>query len=354
MSVADKTYFSKEHIEKHRFNASSVLAEQAVHCLELVAELASYGLSFQFKGGNSLLLILSEPARFSIDVDVASDKSREEIEKSLDEIVSEFGVFSRWERRQHKTKPWLPMTSYYMYYKSVFDPSPDTNIMFDVQMRRSDYKTEWKEVCCTNLYKSNVKTELPLPSSIISDKLLTLGPSTLGIPIGRGKEAQRLKHVYDVSRLSSTMPDVNEMRLSFAQCLKQENELQETDHSVMDIVKDTLAFLFTAAKHDVMPESSDIPGLSENIAGLEPFAKHLFESGYDWQKLRRDMARTAVCMSAVGNEKVTAAMLRDALRKPEDKQAAAAGATLGIKEPCVARLWEAVCEWWGKDMFWVK
>jgi hypothetical protein len=334
--VADKLYFSKENIEKHRFNASSVLAEQAVHCLELVAELAECGLSFQFKGGNSLLLILSEPKRFSIDVDVASNQSRDEIEAVLDEIVKKYGVFTRWERRQHKTKPWLPMTSYYMYYRSLFDSSPETNIMFDVQMRRSDYKTEFGEVCCGNLYRSTAKAELPLTSSITSDKLLTLGPATLGIPFGRGKDAQRLKHVYDVSRLAATLPDISEMRLSFDQCLKQENELQETKYTVMDIVRDTLPFLYTTAPHDIMPESSDNIGLSENIKGLVPFAGHLFESDYDWAKLRRDMARSAICMSAVGNESVTNEMMNALLTSDAN----------------VAKMWETIREWWGGEAFW--
>jgi hypothetical protein len=355
MPVADKSYFSKEHIERSRLNASSVLAEQAIHCLELVAELASVGLSFQFKGGNSLLLILNEPKRFSIDVDVASDKSRDEIEAALDEAVKKFGVFTRWERRQHKTKPWLPMTSYYLYYNSVIDPQPDTNIMFDVQMRRSAYRTEFKKVCCGDLYRSEAKTELPLPSSIISDKLLTLGPATLGIPIGKGKEAQRLKHVYDVSRLSKTLPDANNIRESFRQCLDQENDLQETrNFTADDILKDTLTFLWTTARHDTKPASSDIPALDENIRGLEPFAGHLFESGYGWQCLRRNMARCAVCMTAAVNDKVNNDTMHQALSLTTDNVPADFKGTLGIGDPLTARLWETVLEWWDGNAFWVK
>ena len=56
MTIADKKYFSKEHVEEFRLNASSTLAEEAIHCLELVAELSGSGLKYQFKGGNSLLL----------------------------------------------------------------------------------------------------------------------------------------------------------------------------------------------------------------------------------------------------------------------------------------------------------
>ena len=51
MPVADKSYFSKEHIERSHLNASSALAEQAIHCLELVAELASAGLRSSSRGG---------------------------------------------------------------------------------------------------------------------------------------------------------------------------------------------------------------------------------------------------------------------------------------------------------------
>jgi hypothetical protein len=342
MPVADKVYFTAEHISRHRLNASPELAEQAVHCLELVAELCEGGLPFQFKGGNSLLLILSEPKRFSIDVDVASDKSREEIESVLNTVVPKYGVFTRWERRQHKTKPWLPLSSYYLYYDSAVSDAPDANIMLDVQMRRSAYKTEFKPVRCGGLYTSNARVELPLPSSIISDKLLTLGPATLGIPLWRGKEAQRLKHVYDVSRLSATSPDIAEMRDSFKSCLKQENELQETNHTVESIVKDTLNFLWTTAALNEPPTSSEDPALNENIAGLAPFAAHLFEPGYSWLNLRRDMARAAACISAVGNESVSGETFHRLLT---DAPPNGFKGTLGIDDPQTACIWESVNGW---------
>ncbi|MFP4681653.1 MAG: nucleotidyl transferase AbiEii/AbiGii toxin family protein [Chitinispirillaceae bacterium] len=352
MPLADKLYFSKENIGNCRFNASSVLAEQAVHCLELVAELVEVGLNFQFKGGNSLLLILDEPKRFSIDVDIASDQSREEIEEVLNKLTAQYGVFTRWERRQHKTKPWLPLSSYYLFYKSQFDSSPDTNIMLDVQMRRSGYRTELKEVTCKDLYRSSVKCELPLPSSIISDKLLTLGPSTLGIPLGKGKEAQRLKHVYDVSRLSRTLPDVECMRESFVSCLEQENDLQETKHTVQDIVKDTLSFLWSTAGHENKPDLTGSSVLDENIKGLEPFAKHLFESGYSWQSLQWDMARAALCISAVGNESVTNEMLHGHVGK--DMAASDFSLPFKVTDPQARFCWNAVYNWWDKEPFWVE
>lgn len=301
--TTDARYFTCTHIEKYRFNAPAALAEEAVHCLELVAEMVEAGLPFQFKGGNSLLLILPEPKRFSIDVDIATDAPRERIEACLNEIVGRFTIFSRWEKRQHKTKPWLPIASYYCYFNSAVNNGTETSIMLDAQLRRSPYKTQKKAVTCGELYKSKTLAELPLPSSIIGDKLLTLGPNTLGIPVGKGKEAQRLKHVFDVSRLLAARPLLSEIRAGFFACLRHENEIQERVRSVDETIEDTLAFCRSVAPHDVMPPDQGLsPIMSENVRGLPVFAGHLFDAGYSWKNLRRDMARVAACIEAIAND----------------------------------------------------
>lgn len=316
MPVADSRHFSREHVETHTFNASSELAEQAIHCLELVAELSTEGLSYQFKGGNSLLLVLDRPRRFSIDVDIATDSSREEIEACLDRLVERHGVFVRWDKRQHKTKPWLPIASYYLYYRSHFSDSSDTNIMLDVQLRRSPYRTERKKVVCGELFAAEADVELPLASSIIGDKLLTVGPYTLGIPVGKGKEAQRLKHVYDVSALMATGPDLTQIRESFEGCLEHENSLQERKSDSREVMLDTVAFCASVALHEDKPAPSPDHSrvLAENIAGLDAFAAHLFEPGYGWRNLQLDTARVAYCIAAVCSPSVDAASFAAALR----------------------------------------
>jgi hypothetical protein len=302
----DSHFFTREHLEKYRFNAPATLAEEAVHCLELVAELVEAGLPFQFKGGNSLLLILPEPKRFSIDVDIATDAPRERIEQSLDAMVKRFKVFKRWEKRQHKTKPWLPIASYYLFFDSVIKGWAETSVMLDAQLRRSPYKTEKRPVVCGALYASDALVELPLPSSIIGDKLLTLGPTTLGIPVGKGKEAQRLKHVFDVSRLLATRPKLAEVRESFFACLQHENEIQDRGRSDTEIIDDTLAFCASVAPYDTPPPDQGLsPILSENVRGLPLFAAHLFDAGYSWADLRRDMARVALCMGAIREKETT-------------------------------------------------
>ena len=157
MPVASPALFTKEHIESHAFAASHALAEQAIHCLELVAELSWANLSFQFKGGNSLLVILQDPKRFSIDVDIATDETVSRIEEVLDTIVKECGVFAKWTKRQHKTKPWIALSSYYLFYKSHYVKEEDAFVMLDAQLTRSPYATKDMPIVCGKLFSTVVK-----------------------------------------------------------------------------------------------------------------------------------------------------------------------------------------------------
>jgi hypothetical protein len=320
MPLALKKYFTKINIEANKFDASGALAEQAVHCLELVAELTQEGLKFQFKGGNSLLLILEKPRRFSIDVDIATDEPRERIESCLDALVKKHGVFIKWTKRQHKTKPWLPLASYYCYYKSQYVRSDDAFIMLDAQLTRSPYATHFVPIQCGGLYASKIKAEIPFASSIIGDKLLTLGPRTLGIPIGKGKEAQRLKHVYDVALLLETHPKLHEIRASFNACVAQENKLQKKSVTIEQLISDTLSFCCSIKDYADIPEihKNMPPVLIENIKGLMPFAGHLFSNDYTWKHLKIDMAKVALVMSTVCNTNVKDETFQDLLIKIEN------------------------------------
>lgn len=346
--MSTESFFSKEHIETFRLNASAVLAEQAIHCLELVSELAESGLSFMFKGGNSLLMLLEKPARFSIDVDIATDKSREEIELVLDKIVQKYGRFNKWERRQHKTKPWIPLSSYYLFYRSLYDNSENCSVMLDVQMMRSPYMTQFKPVACGTLYKSPVSAEVPLPSSIIGDKLLTLGPNTLGIPLGKGKEAQRLKHVFDVSRLLKTLPALSEIKESFRACIGQENRIQQKEITEKEIIKDTMRFCWSVVFCQDTPEQEKCsPVLAENARGIGPFAEHLFDAGYCWSDLQTDMARVAMCISAVGEESITDSQFIESL----EGNGSCSPLPDGVLEnnSLARKYWETVFKWTDAD-----
>ena len=329
MPIADPRFFSKEHILAHHRNAPPELAELAVRCLELVAELADHGLQFRFKGGNSLLVLLGDPKRFSIDVDISTEEPRDAIDAAVEAVVARHGVFTRWQRRQHKTKPWLPMVSYELFFQSVFT-GQEIFVMLDAVLHNVACDTIQKPVGCGELFHCAKTCELPSVASILGDKLLTLGPNTLGIPIGKKKEAQRLKHVFDVSLLARHQPSIDGLRRSLQSCMAQENRIQGKNFTAGEVLQDTLRFCRLPAEFESMPPAPNDPALAEIAVGLEPFAGHLFESGYSWQHLRIDAARAALCITAAISARITNEEFWQALRLTDTSQC-----------------WEAVQNWAG-------
>lgn len=306
MPIADAKYFTPEHLEANRRDAPVALAEQAVLCLELVAELNEQGLDFCFKGGNSLLVLLSDPRRFSIDVDISTDESKERISECLDRALKKHGVFTRVTHRQHKTKPWLPMTSYELYYASRFPSTTEPFIMLDAMLKKSGYALVKKKVACGSLYASDVETALPAVESLLADKLLTLGPNTLGIPLGKKKEAQRLKHGHDIALLMTKKPDLDSVRSALKTCLDLENGLQNKTLKLSEVMADTLALCAGPMDYAEEPPVQGLsPAMQETVAGRAPFAEHLFARDYPWSRLQFDLARAGLCLYAAWAENVS-------------------------------------------------
>ena len=81
--MIDHTTFSSEWISS--FPEADSLAkrqtiEKCVHAFYLLERLAKKGFPFVFKGGTSLMLLLPEPKRFSVDIDIIMDFPKEENE----------------------------------------------------------------------------------------------------------------------------------------------------------------------------------------------------------------------------------------------------------------------------------
>lgn len=294
MLVGEPQLFSREHYEAHRGVAPGHLCELVVHCLELVAQLARTTLRFRFKGGNSQLILLAEPQRFSIDVDVVTTESRERLIEVVEQIAAECDVFTRCEVRPHKTKPWLPMISFKLFFDSVYQAPDDAYVMLDAVLEPPPYGGELRTVRCGELYRSEARVEVPSIAGLVADKLLCIGPATLGIPLHKKKEAQRLKHVFDVALLSATPHDHAVTRQALIGIIDQENRIQKSAWSRDEVFADTRAFCRLPLDYDERPADHLLePGtyLDEIARGFDDFRHHPFRAEYTWPRLQDDCRR---------------------------------------------------------------
>ena len=292
--LGDERFFRKDHYEAQTGHAPAHLCELVVHCLEVVGQLAKRGLEFRFKGGNSLLVLLADPQRFSIDVDIVTTESKERLHELVEAIATECPPFTRWESRAPRTKPWLPMISFKLHFESVYQPEEDAFVMLDCVLEPPPYPGVWRPVQCGEIYACDAEVEVPSVSGLIGDKLLTLGPSTLGIPLGKNKEAHRLKHVFDLGLLSREPWSADEVRASVDGCMGQENRIQGTHHDWHAVAHDTERFLRAPLAHPEPPPLESVDEgtyLYETVKGFEDFRKHLFKIDYRWPMFQDDCRR---------------------------------------------------------------
>jgi hypothetical protein len=291
MIFGEERFFKKKHFEAKRGFAPSCLCELVVYCLELVSQLSYYNLKFRFKGGNSLLILLENPQRFSIDVDIVTNETKEKLITLVENIVNSCEAFNKFELRTHKTKPWLPMISFKLYFNSFYQKEEDAYIMLDAILEEPACEGIKKQVKCLDIYESKQIVELPSISGLIADKLLTIGPSTLGIPIGKNKEAQRLKHIFDVSLLSNKDYKLDELKSNLFKCIEQENKLQKSNFPMEKIFQDTINFCSEPLKYTQKPDINSLKVntyLYEIVKGFDDFKRHLFRINYTWQLFKRD------------------------------------------------------------------
>lgn len=114
--MISKSSRTKEHIneiQKGKFRKDPALIEKLIFALTLLEELQESGLEFIFKGGTSLILLISKQNRFSTDIDIVVPVETE-MEQFIAKILAN-GTFIKAEEQKRFAK-----TKIFLYYFFVF------------------------------------------------------------------------------------------------------------------------------------------------------------------------------------------------------------------------------------------
>jgi hypothetical protein len=177
------------------------IMEKVIYALALVEQLAAAALNFTFKGGTSLLLILPEPKRFSIDI--VTTESREKIELTLKDICR-IGTFSGFALDAPRSyRPGIPKAHYLLTFYSQWDKKEKV-ILLDILYDHHGYPAlinapianEWIE---TDNFP--ICVQIPTVESITGDKLTAFAPNTIGIRYGHNKQMEIMKQLFDLGIL---------------------------------------------------------------------------------------------------------------------------------------------------------
>ncbi len=231
----------KEQEEYRRID--KIILEKMIYALHLLECLVSNGLDFVFKGGTSLVLLLEEDNRFSIDLDIICKIHRKELEEILNNVL-DLSYFTKWELEEHRSyQPGIPKA----HYKFSFETSMQGSgtILMDVLLEDSVYPELVELPIETKWIETDGRTLISMPSidSIMGDKLSAFAPNTIGIPYFKGKDKQSssmeiCKQLFDLSRLFENINDMEIVAASFDAIVNQEIKFRSGEDPDKELTPD--------------------------------------------------------------------------------------------------------------------
>ncbi|MGC9344079.1 MAG: nucleotidyl transferase AbiEii/AbiGii toxin family protein, partial [Bacteroidales bacterium] len=262
----------------------------------LLEHLKNTDLEFIFKGGTSLVLLMDQPKRFSVDIDVILKPSvtKELLEAELSKITesSAFTGMKLDEGRSYQDG--ISKAHYKFFYKSNVGTkdeagnvitNPQREILLDIVFEDDRYpKTFEKSIETEWLLQEGKSVEVIMPDidSITGDKLTAFAPNTTGVPYGTEKEKEIMKQLFDIGCLFDEISDVEVVKQSFNSIVKSEIEyrperkIESADQVLQDIIDTSLLI---SGITNLSKDEKD-PALKEINSGINQFKHYLFKGTF--------------------------------------------------------------------------
>ncbi len=244
--------------QKDHKRIDKIILEKMIYALHLLERLKSNGLEFVFKGGTSLILLLKEGNRFSIDIDIISKTDRAELETILQKVVNSSNFTGVELDEDRSYKPGVPKAHYSFTFDSVSKGKYSGTILLDVLIEDSIYPEQIEVPIQTKWIETDGETLVTAPSidAITGDKLTAFAPNTIGIPYFKGKVSFAMeicKQLFDLSKLFEKVKNVEVVAASFQVFAEQEiiyrkDENRELELTLEMVLQDTIDTCLIIAK----------------------------------------------------------------------------------------------------------
>lgn len=277
--------FHPDWIHSHRERAgfekiNPPLVEKMIYALALVESLAASGLDFVFKGGTSLVLLIPQAGRFSIDIDIITQADKKEIESILNTICTSSPFLSFKLNEQRSYKPGIPKAHYSLFYQSGLTGKED-HILLDVLLDTHSYSSLLEKPITGQWIRTDEKlipVKIPTHESITGDKLTAFAPNTTGIPYNKGKELEIVKQLFDLGRLFHEIKIMEEVGASFDKTVVKEITYREGKYSRDDVLDDIIQTGLLIARREKNKEEPHASNFREIQRGLLQFKPYQMTS----------------------------------------------------------------------------
>ncbi|MCA1763247.1 MAG: nucleotidyl transferase AbiEii/AbiGii toxin family protein [Cryomorphaceae bacterium] len=268
-----KSEWINKAAQQHK--ADPILVEKVVRALYLLELLQESDLNFIFKGGTALMLLLPEPKRFSIDIDIIVSEKPEKMEEIFKRII-ENSDFLEYKEDKRESKSNTEKAHYKFYYKPVTNVRTEKEyILLDILYEESHYGAHTHEIEITSPF---LKTEgeaihaiVPIAEALLGDKLTAFAPNTTGVPYGRDKEVEIIKQLFDIGQLFDLVNEIETVSAVYDRFTEKELAYRELkDTRLLDVLDDTIETAMVMATRGKAGRG-DFGALQKGISNIKNF-----------------------------------------------------------------------------------
>ncbi len=305
-----KENYGYEHIKslKEQTGANEDIIEKSLFAFGLLEAITMSGLSFVFKGGSCLMLLLKEPKRFSTDIDIIVKPGTD-----IDDFIEKAGhifPFFHHEEQFRKAKGNIEKRHFKFIYLSPVRDS-EVSILLDVLFEDYKYSSTMTKPITNDLVLSDaqdVEVQIPGINCILGDKLTAFAPHTTGIRIDEQKELEIIKQLFDCATLLREMTDFNEVKETYMNIVKTEMEYRELTVSVDDVLFDTIRSATCIVGRGSLYKSPDYEVYAK---GVRAIGSHLLTKKYDMTTAGLDACQVMYLASCILSNKNEFSLLSD-------------------------------------------
>ena len=285
------------------------LVEKVIRAFLLLEGLAKHGLNFTFKGGTSLMLHFKSPKRLSIDIDIITQSTIEEVRQVLGKLMDSQG-FSHFleNKRADKASTLISKAHFKCFYTPTYKSNKELDfvildVLFEESMYESTLNLPVASVFVPQL-SHPILVKAPSLEDLLGDKLTAFAPNTTGIPYlknDQGMGMEIIKQLYDIGNLFDVAQDLSIVRNTFLKNAKIElgyrNLLELGSAQVMQDVFQTALCISSRGLYG----NGDFEELQRGIQRIKSF---IFSERFHIENAIITSAKVAYLITLVDSNKV--------------------------------------------------
>jgi len=198
------------------------------------------GFEFVFKGGTSLILLLANFRRLSIDIDIVSTAAPAKYEPVL-ENIGRMSPFIRFEENDRGADRIPKRWHFKFFYNSIYSQREDYALLDILEEENHFPETQLLPIRTPFIeVERDVEVRVPTIDCLAGDKLTAFAPNTVGVPIKPHSSMQVAKQVFDVGELFNVVENLEMVKKTHAAIFADENGYRGSQFSLRQALDDTI------------------------------------------------------------------------------------------------------------------